>query len=425
MITTDWAGLDEGSPEERACFGAIGFRWNDVWLTEGRDGLANVVRKAPYVSGYHLAEWIAWNWWRLRWEPRATTPDWAFSHHLSTIGHGYVWPNITVFSDGKRTIVAAKPTGDQDGAYRYISDAVVIVPSSIFEVMIDEFIEVVQAKLRADSIADTNLDVIWNEVISERHDPVLSRRRRLEALLGKDPAEADEETLRSLIESDEVFGETAMDEIAAARSVVGEKFAPGHLKEIADRHGHEVSLRDGFDLRYRPDIHEFQEIAAWKLGADAAKLVRQQAGLGTGPISDERLASLAGVARKALNERDVGPEMAYALDTDSHSSRVVFRSKWKTGRRFELARMLGDRLVSRGGDRLFPATQSYTYRQKMQRSFAAELLSPFDVVDEELDGDYSDEAQQELAERFEVSPFTIRTLLVNHGRIDREELERL
>jgi hypothetical protein len=48
-------------------------------------------------------------------------------------------------------------------------------------------------------------------------------------------------------------------------------------------------------------------------------------------------------------------------------------------------------------------------------------LGPFDVVDGMLAGDYSTEHQQDVAEHFDVSPITIRTLLVNHGRIERAE----
>jgi Zn-dependent peptidase ImmA (M78 family) len=59
----------------------------------------------------------------------------------------------------------------------------------------------------------------------------------------------------------------------------------------------------------------------------------------------------------------------------------------------------------------------------MQRSFAAEFLSPFEVVDEMLAGDYSPEAQQDVAEHFHVSDRTILTLLVNHHRLERDEPE--
>jgi hypothetical protein len=44
-------------------------------------------------------------------------------------------------------------------------------------------------------------------------------------------------------------------------------------------------------------------------------------------------------------------------------------------------------------------------------------------VDEMLAGDYSMENQQEAAEHFMVSELTIRTLLVNHRRLEREKLE--
>ena len=99
------------------------------------------------------------------------------------------------------------------------------------------------------------------------------------------------------------------------------------------------------------------------------------------------------------------------------------RSKWENGRRFDLARLLSDRIVAPVGGKLFPATRAYTYRQKMQRSFAAELLSPFDAVEAMLEGDYSTENQQEVADYFKVSPLTVRTLLVNHRKIEREELD--
>ena len=73
--------------------------------------------------------------------------------------------------------------------------------------------------------------------------------------------------------------------------------------------------------------------------------------------------------------------------------------------------------------KLFPATASYTYRQKAQRSFAAELLCPFGTIDDLLAGDYSTEAQQDIADEFKVSELTVRTSLMNHGRIEREGID--
>src|SRR2546423_15722103 len=127
-IVAEWETLDEGSAEERSCFAALGIEAHGVWLTEGRDALANRLRHAPLLSTYHLAEWLAWNWWRLRWEPRSNAKDWVFAHRIATIGFGYIWPNLTIFSDGQRTALIAKPTRERPQTpFRYITDKAVVI----------------------------------------------------------------------------------------------------------------------------------------------------------------------------------------------------------------------------------------------------------------------------------------------------------
>ena len=55
----------------------------------------------------------------------------------------------------------------------------------------------------------------------------------------------------------------------------------------------------------------------------------------------------------------------------------------------------------------------------MQRSFAAELLCPFDALLDRLDGDHSDDAIEEAANRFRVSPMLVaRTRLDDSGMLD-------
>lgn len=63
-FTADWEHLGEGTPEERSCLAALGIQCGGRWLIEGRDGLVNRIRMEPLLSAYHLAEWLAWNWWR-------------------------------------------------------------------------------------------------------------------------------------------------------------------------------------------------------------------------------------------------------------------------------------------------------------------------------------------------------------------------
>ena len=423
-ISADWERLDQGAAEERACFAAIGIWRNDVSLTTGHDSFVNVVRKAPYLSGYHLAEWLTWNWWRLRWEPHTPASDWALAHRLSTIGGGYVWPDITIFSDGERTALVPRPTAERPStAYRYIGDVVAAFPSMEFEAAVDRFIESVRGRLRAEGVEETNLDVLWRDLTKERQDPILAHRRKFEALLGKEPDAADDEVLRHLETDSKELGQSASYELAAHHDGQAELLRAQTFREQAARHGFHMDIRDSYRLPSNTNHFEREEISAWNLGARMATSVRRDADMIDGPIDDAKLLQLMGVESGALHEEATESRIAFVLDQDGNSRRFVFRSKWRTGRRFELARLLGDHLLTDENDRLYPATRARTYRQKAQRSFAAEFLSPFNEIEHALGDDLSDEAQQEIAEHFEVSPLVVRTLLVNHGRLDPADLE--
>lgn len=424
-ITADWEVLDTGTPEEKACFAAIGIRCGDAWLSEGYDAFVRRFRRAPLLSGYHLAQWLAWNWWRLRWEPRSASPEWNFSHHMATVGEGYVWPNVTVFSDGERIALVAKPSLERkETNFRYVSDIAVVVSGREFESAIDQFVEQMIGQLRAERVEQTNLDRLWQELSQERASPELQQRRKLEALLGSDPDEASAAALDRLVADSKELGEGPVNELAADHARGGKELSTAsELEAVAAANGFGFSPRDVVRLKARGGIPRPQDAPAWKVGAEAARALREQEGLSDGPISNERLAKMVSLSASAITDRKHGPNLSFALDKKPSLGHIVLRSKWHTGRRFELARIIGDRVLNSGTGRLFPATRAYTYRQKAQRSFAAEFLSPFDAVDEELSGDYSLESQQDVAQKFQVSDYTVQTLLINHRRIERDDLE--
>jgi hypothetical protein len=421
-IDLDWESLDSGPPEERACFAAIGIQARGLWLTEGLDLLANSVKKAPRLSAYHLSEWVAWNWWRLRWEPRSTVVrDWSSSHRLSTIGGGYIWPNITIFSDGERIALIANPTEERlQTPFRYLADVAAVIQATEFETGIDGFIDQVLERLVAEKVAESNLHTVWSSVLEERRTSAIARVRKLEALSGHEPDECDPRIMKQLIVDSEALGTDAIDEIAADQRQNAAIPTAQDLRDIAAASGYDTVPRDVARLAHGSGLPRIGQVPAWLLGAAAARALREQERLANHPISNEKLASMAGVRSAVLSDKKSGESISFALDESMKQGRMVLRSKWQTGRRFELARLLGDRIARQQSGRLIPATRSYTYRQKLQRSFAAEFLSPFETVDEMLAGDYSMENQQEIAEHFDVSPMTVRTLLVNHKRIERD-----
>jgi hypothetical protein len=432
--------LDEGLPEERACFGLFTIRCGEIDLTGGFDYYISNYRPGPLVSGYHAAEWFAWNWWRLRCEPRSAAPEWWQAHKMTAIGEGYVWPNLTIYSDGVWTTLVAERSRRPDAKpFRYFGAPPCILPSETFEAAVDAFVRRMLARLRDQQVPKSNLDCIWSDILAERCDPDLSKRRRLEALLGRDPDEVDDDAVDRLLADTGSLGEQAIQELAAAGAGGATPPSADTLERIADVSGFSASPRDSARFSADTRLPSARELTPWRLGAEAARVLRRQEDLGSQALGDETLASLAGVPAAALDQSRIPQPsehgLSFSLDdtrlrrrvsksrVTKTGSKVVLRSRRHTGRRFELARLLADRLVAPPQGRLHAATGAYTYRQKMQRSFAAELLSPFEAVDDMLAGDYSPEALQDAAEHFQVSERTILTLLVNHRRLELDELQ--
>lgn len=407
--------LQQGSPEEQAAFGLFTMRVGETLLTEGFDSFINAVRDGPLVSGYHAAQWLAWNWWRLRWEPRSSSLEWSFAHRMNSIGEGYVWPNLTVSTDGVRTVLLSRPSQPDAKPFRYAGALPVVLPARDFEQAVDTFVTQVLARLENEGVGDSNLATIWRDVQAERRDPDRAAQRKMEALLGHEPDEASDELLAILRREADALGRDAVEEMAAQ----GEHGirTSAELSEIAAAQGFEADPRDAAGLAVRFPANG--ATPAWRIGADAARALRQAEHLGAAPISNARLARMTGVRVAAIKQHRAKPPFSFALDEGRQRSHVVLSGAHEVNRRFALARLLGDRLFSGDGS-LHPATTAETYRQKAQRSFAAELLSPFEVVDDMMAGDYGVDRQAEVAEHFDVSGMTINSLLKNHGRLERD-----
>src|SRR5207247_5562400 len=131
---------------------------------------------------------------------RSRAQDWDFAHRVSSIGGGYIWPNITIFSDGERTALIAKPTMERPQTqFRYISDSAVVIPAAEYESEIDRFVDEVIQRLETEAVENTNLEMVWKDVCTERRNPEQARRRKLEALLGYDADEASAQTIDQML----------------------------------------------------------------------------------------------------------------------------------------------------------------------------------------------------------------------------------
>lgn len=413
------------SAEDEATLGELGIEVGRTCLTQAVDCETNETRNGANLSAYRLAEWLAWHWWRLRWEPARQPPrdmDWSAAHDLACIGGGWLWPNITIKSDGVRIGFETRPSRVvQTEPLRYTMDANVIISAKTFEDGIDEFMASVLTRLEERTCQDTDLHSIWSELSSERQDSEISLYRRFEAYLGYNPDQADPALIERLIVDGAAVGLDAMSEVAAddQQSALG-------VRETARDFGFDSCPGDSVQHDSALPTFDRSQVPAWKVGVDVARLLRSQEQLKEKPITNNRLAGLCGIRKQDLSRRDSkgNIDFTFALDDESsRTSRVVLRSGGELGRRFAVARLLADRILDEKGELLHPATRAYTYRQKMQRAFAGEFLCPVDSLLDFLNNDFSDENQQDAAEYFKVSPLVVQTLLVRNGKLNIEDSE--
>ena len=423
-IEIDWERLDRGHPEERVTYGAIGLRVDEVWLTEAHDTFVRRVRQKVHLSGYLLAEWFAWNWWRLRWEPKRQSLDWKLAHRLTTIGGGYIWPNIACNSDGERVLLRAIPSPTREAEpLRYVADVCEALPATEFQAALEQFIELVLEQLRTERIRDSNLERTWGHVVEERRDPDAEWSRRLEAAMGYDPDEASEQVVAALIAESGELGKNSVAELAAGASRIEPTPTSKELKALARSSAHEARFADIPRLPAEMVESSTGDKPAWVAGEDAARALRNQERLGDGALSDEKLAELAGTDATVLSGEAVKAPFSFALNGDGGTAKVVLVSSFAAGRRFALARLIGDRLLEQQEEPLIPVMRSFSYRQKRQRAFAAELLCPFEQASQLLDLEFSEESQERMAAEYRVSPMLVRTQLVNKGLLERQALE--
>ena len=415
--------LDEGPAYERAAFGQLVISAGDQLLTAlvETDGDSHTYARGPYTSGYHLAEWLAWNWWRLRWEPRSSPLrppafEWDIAHRMSDVGEGYRWPNITFSCDGFQCELTSQRSHEAEASdFSYIGAQPVSIPAMEFERAVDDFVAFILCRLQDAGIPDTNLHAAWDDLADERTDPDRARSRRIEALLGFEPDQADDQQIEQCLRDSDILGSNALDEITtgAANNIL----SACQIKSVTSSAGFDMNTNDAIRLDCPPDM-EWGQIAAWRVGVAAARSLRTKVGLPDLPIASPYLADMAGTSVDTIKENQCTNSMSWMLHQSDKQLRVALRQSRKTARRFDLARLIGDRLFSEStfipSEALSPATRSYSYRQKAQRAFAAELLSPWEAVRSMLEDDHSQENQEQVADYFGVSPLTISTLLMNN-----------
>ena len=125
--------------------------------------------------------------------------------------------------------------------------------------------------------------------------------------------------------------------------------------------------------------------APWQQGQATAYALREKWQLDSEPVSDEMLADRLRVSVEKLRDVNEKAPFSFALGGISKLGFVLNRPN-NHGRRFDLARLVGDYVGFEVDEPLRPATLAWTNRQKFQRAFAAEFLCPSEMIRERFAG---------------------------------------
>ena len=421
-ISCRWLGHGTNATPEQAALADLTIRANGSVLTESEDLFAMTIQEGARLSAYHLALWVASNWWRLRWEPWRDTADWKMSHCIAAAGGGYAWPDICFASDGSLVLMTARPLHSKEMPVRYLCASMESISASEFEAGLTDFIERVLGRIESFTRDKDVLRTLWQDVQEERQHPQQTAWRKLEALMGYDPDEVDETLMNELQVLSQVYGIGSIEELAA----YGAKQTPRVVEELVARAGKTEKINiHKWDV-IKKEMTNRNNAPPWQQAQEAAAAVRGAWGLSaTSPISNEALADLLSIRPESIESGEALklPGLGVTSGSEKNTFALLLSKRLNTGRRFELARLVGDSLNADPADRLLPATQLKTARQKFQRAFAQEMLCPYNALLAFLGGGaIDDEAIEEAAITYHVSPLLVKTTLVNHGLLQREEL---
>ncbi len=436
-IQFDWLARETGSDIDRACFADLSLAVGESFITRLEDVAARTVRNQTRASAYDLAVWFASNWWRLRWEPepqnlKSADLDWKMAHNLAATAGGYVWPDASFSSEGSILSILVKQSESSADfePVNYLANFHAWITASDFENAVDGFIQGVIQRLESFAVADENLSLLWNEVLSERKDAEASQWRKLEALAGFDPDQGSQDVIQSLVDGIQSFGQNGVEELAAGsgRDASEELYKIAALGKGTPKQslgGARISMptlpkswkrgRGKIDLLQTP----------WKVAADMARKARTAWDLGDGVVDNKKLANVLSIPDRYLTSRvTAATQIPFGLRRENSTEVDIYLNKsYSTTRRFAVSRLLGDYLHFDQNEALLPSTEAKTTRQKFQRAFAQEFLCPYDALMEKLGSNTPDEDDiNSAADYFDVSPWLVTTTLVNHGQLDRGAL---
>ncbi|MBT9548959.1 MAG: hypothetical protein IV090_26440 [Candidatus Sericytochromatia bacterium] len=406
--------------------GDLSINIDSINLTKNEDIWSKSVRDNVLVSAYPLALWIASSWWRLLYEslPHSRAKfltDWRMSHELTAANEGFIWPRL-IFASDKEVMQIWAPHQNvytDNQSVRYLNHLNKPSFLKIYDFIheIDSFINSVLSRLNEMGLSGTDLQYLWQEINEEKNDVNLFKYRRLEAELGFDAGEAPEDIVNQAIELSKRIGDNTFSEIIPSYSRV-DSDDENPLDAIDSLLQTPGIIGNPSKVQIEAQSTE-QHLFPWQQAKSLANSLRRYLGVNDDHlIEDSLLYDLLGFAKQEIEAYSAPRGQTITLANPIHDNNQLqfhIRKNHPLARRFELARLIGDYLFYGNIEQNWLAsTETKTSRQKFQRAFAAEFLSPVSGLLSFVKSDFSETALEDVAGHFKVSERTVETILINN-----------
>lgn len=427
LFTVEWqAAQGVKLDEHRATWARLEIQAGQEPVTLLEDLTSRSSRRSIFVPLYPLAEWIALHWWPLLYNARLADREYINRpdasrladpqfrrNNFRSVGDGFAWPDLAIIPGGDQSTLSWRPYHSPTARWpiRYIGRGDLVLESSQLRLSLANLIETVIARLDEQGVGDTELHRAWREVTTM--EPDVEDFCRAAARLGLDPFSDAEPYEQGIISAYNTLPEHLFGDFVDSVNPSQIHDALSWLQTVQVR----LERLEATPQRGIPDINPLPggnggtvSARPWELGWTQAKAARASLGLGeTRRFSPQQYMAVEDFNSPELRIQAIGRGTA-------RSSRVIIGGQHVSdrARNFLLARALWH--PATGDDKTFLITSAYTYKQKIERAFAAELLAPASGISKMLGDDpwsVSPEEVDRVADHFEVPSQLIKHQIEN------------
>lgn len=380
------------------------------------------------TSAYPIAEWLAFNWWQLLYEPASPTskyhgPARPYSryHDLSSVGYGFVFPPVRIIPSGLYAEISIETHKPNFTDVQFTAQARSIVSIEHLEEVLREFLRIVDEKLVQHDVTSSPFQERYEALVNAWNNKDEMAFCIASGVCGLDPHDVDQTVANRIIELfNGLPDHIALSLLSSSDLSDIQGFTDVFNRQIEDlmQHAHKSRLSS-----IRKGNASFRREKPWNVGHSTAEEARQHLGLnGHSFESINDLLDVVDLSQSSLVSFDSslvtnsGVQSFLYSSPDRSLGVSIDKTRHPDSQKFDLARAIGDYILSSEDSRI--TVQSHTDAQKANRAFAAEFLAPVSLINKKL-GAYAgkvipDDLIEEVASDLYVSSFVVKRQIFNY-----------